>query len=155
MLPLRRMDKTIVGNNRNDTYAVNDTEIQDFHDVGYNLAGIEGYIYPTCFPEPGCIPFAAQKLYRVVDAVNFNHTLVNLPINDPAPANSTILGYVYPNVDTDGDGLIDGQELILGTSISMQDTDGDHTKDGVEYPAAGVPVSDPRVSDIIFADGFE
>lgn len=155
MVPLRRMEKTSSGINRNDTYAVNDTEIQDFHDDGYNIAGIEGYIYPTCLAEPSCIPANMQKLYRVVDDVNFNHTLVNLPVNDPAPANSTKLGYVFPNIDSDGDGLIDGQERILGTSMSIQDTDGDGLLDGIEYPPAGVPFSDPLISDIIFEDGFE
>ncbi|MCF6301585.1 MAG: hypothetical protein L3J52_10800, partial [Proteobacteria bacterium] len=63
--------------------------------------------------------------------------------------------YVYLNQDSDGDGLIDGQEFVLGTDISLADTDGDSTPDGVEYPAAGVPISDPRISDVIFANGFE
>ncbi|MCB1583797.1 MAG: S8/S53 family peptidase [Xanthomonadales bacterium] len=155
MVPLRRMEKTINGNNRNDTYAVSTAEIEAFHTDGYNYAGIEGYIYPTCLAEPGCIPANMHKLYRVVDDVNFNHTLVNLPINDPAPANSTKLGYVFPNVDTDGDGLIDGQERILGTLMGTPDTDGDGMTDGFEYPPAGLPFSDPLISDIIFEDGFE
>ncbi|MCF6264793.1 MAG: thrombospondin type 3 repeat-containing protein, partial [Xanthomonadales bacterium] len=60
------------------------------------------------------------------------------------------------NQDTDNDGLIDGQEIILGTNPNVQDTDGDGVLDGVEYPPAGVPVSDPRViSDDIFSNGFE
>lgn len=155
MVPLRRMEKTINGSNRNDTFAVNTTEIEAFKADGYNYAGIEGYIYPTCLSEPGCIPAYAQKLYRVEDNVNFNHTLEILPVNDPAPPNSTKLGYVYPNVDTDGDGLIDGQEHILGTSIFSQDSDGDGMLDSFEYPPAGVPFSDPLISDIIFEDGFE
>lgn len=155
MVPLRRMEKSISATNRNDTYAVNDSEIETFKADGYNLAGIEGYIFPVCGFEPGCIPANAHKLYRVVDDVNFNHTLVNLPINDPAPANSTKLGYVFPNVDTDGDGLIDGQERILGTLIGTPDTDGDGMTDGFEYPPAGIPFSDPLISDIIFENGFE
>lgn len=155
MVPLRRMEKTIEDNNRNDTYAVSDFEIESFHGDGYNYAGIEGYIYPICPQEPGCIPANMEILYRVVDDVIFNHTLVNLPANVPAPANSTKLGYVFPNVDTDGDGLLDGQERILGTLMGVQDTDGDGLLDGVEYPPVGVPVSDPRISDIIFENGFE
>jgi len=156
MVPLRRMEKTINGNNRNDTYAVSETEIEDFHNNdGYNYAGIEGYIFPICLSEPGCVPFGAHKLYRVEDTVNFNHKLINLPKTDPPPPNSTKLGYVYPNIDTDGDGLIDGQEFVLGTSHTVQDTDGDGLNDGFEYPPAGVPFSDPLISDIIFEDGFE
>lgn len=154
LVPLRRMEKT-VGGSRNDTYAVSDAEIETLHADSYNYAGIEGYIFPTCQLEPGCIPAGAHKLYRVFDNANFNHSLVNLPINQPQPANSTKIGYVYPNIDTDGDGLIDGQERILGTSITQQDTDGDRIDDGVEYPPAGVPFSDPLISDIIFENGFE
>ncbi len=155
MVPLRRMDKTIQVSNRNDTYAVSDIEIKQFYDDGYNYAGIEGYIHPTCPLEPGCIPAGMHILYRVVDDINFNHTLVNLPINNPAPSNSTKLGYVFPNVDSDSDGLIDGQERILGTLINNPDSDGDDLTDGFEYPPAGVPFSDPLISDIIFEDDFE
>lgn len=156
MVPLRRMEKTNLNtNNRNDTYAVSDNEIVYFHGEGYNYAGIEGYIYPICSSEPFCIPSGAHKLYRIEDSVNFNHKLINLPLTEPEPLNSIKLGYVYPNVDTDGDGLIDGQELVLGTSLTNTDTDGDGLSDGYEYPPAGVPFSDPLISDIIFENGFE
>ncbi|VAW42047.1 hypothetical protein MNBD_GAMMA01-1217, partial [hydrothermal vent metagenome] len=150
MVPLRRMEKSVAGN-RNDTYAVSTAEIEAFHNDSYNYAGIEGYILPTCSPTPGCIPTGAIALYRD-EADNLNHKLV--PTNT-APPNSTLLGYVYLNQDTDGDGLIDGQEIILGTNINLADTDGDTVADGVEYPAAGVPYSDPLISDIIFKHGFE
>ncbi len=155
MVPLRRMEKTNTGDNRNDTYAVSTAEIESFKADGYNYAGIEGFIYPTCQLEPSCIPANMDILYRVFDDINFNHTLENLPVTSPAPANATKIGYVFPNVETDGDGLIDGQERILGTLMGNQDTDGDGLLDGVEYPPAGVPFSDPRISDIIFEDGFE
>jgi len=152
LIPLRRMEKTPNGtSNRNDTYAVSTAEIESFHNDSYNYAGIEGYILPTCTPMPGCIPNGAIPLYRD-EADNLNHKLVP---TFTAPATSTLLGYVYLNQDTDGDGLIDGQEIILGTNINVQDTDGDTVPDGVEYPAAGVPYSDPLISDIIFKDGFE
>ena len=150
MTPLRRMEKTVDGN-RNDTYAISDAEIQSFHNDGYNYAGIEGYILPNCTPTPSCEPFLATKLYRD-ESDDMNHKLVATAV---APPNSTLLGYVYLNTDTDGDGLIDGQEIILGTSFVSQDTDGDTLLDGVEYPPAGVPYSDPRISDIIFENGFE
>jgi len=149
LVPLRRMNKTVTGD-RNDTYAVSDAEIKTFHNDGYDLAGIEGYILPItqCNPNP-CT--GAIALYRD-ESDSLNHKLV--PTNS-APPNSVLLGYVYLNQDTDGDGLIDGQEIILGTNILVQDTDGDTVPDGVEYPPAGVPYSDPRISDIIFKNGFE
>lgn len=149
MVPLRRMEKSI-GANRNDTYAVSDAEIQSFHNDNYNYAGIEGYILPIsqCSPNP-CT--SAIALYRD-ESDPMNHKLV--PTNT-APPTSTLLGYVYLNQDTDGDGLIDGQEIILGTNINNIDSDGDTVPDGVEYPAAGVPYSDPMVNDIIFKHGFE
>ena len=150
LIPLRRMDKS-VGGNRNDTYAVSTTEIETFHANGYNFDGIEGYILPTCSPTPNCIPVGSIALYRD-EADNLNHKLVP---TSTAPPVSTLLGYVYLNQDSDSDGLIDGQEIILGTNINVNDTDGDGILDGVEYPPAGVPFSNPRISDIIFENDFE
>jgi len=144
------MEKS-VGLNRNDTYAVSTAEIESFHNDSYNYAGIEGYILPTCTPTPTCIPTGSIALYRD-EADNLNHKLIP---TSTAPPTSTLLGYVYLNQDTDNDGLIDGQEIILGTNINGNDTDNDDILDGVEYPPAGVPFSDPRISDIIFENGFE
>ncbi len=154
MTPLRRMEKT-VGNNRNDTYAINTAEIEAFHAEGFNYAGIEGYVLPACSPVSSCTPQGATRLYRD-ESDGMNHKLVTVSGNiNPAPANSVFLGFVYLNVDADGDGLINGQEIILGTDIFKADSDGDDIPDGVEYPAAGVPYSDPLVSDIIYKHGFE
>ncbi len=78
--------------------------------------------------------------------------------NTAPNASSVLLGFVYLNQDSDGDGLIDGQERILGTNINNVDSDGDGINDSVEYPAAGVPVSDPMfnlAADIIFVNSFE
>lgn len=77
----------------------------------------------------------------------------------PAGSNM-VLGYAYPNVDSDGDGLIDGFEYLLGTDPNRADSDRDGIPDGVEYPQAGVPVSDPCSfgrcrAEYLFADGFE
>ena len=84
MIPLRRMEKSVSGN-RNDTYAVSSAEIQSFHDNGYNYAGIEGYILPTCTPVPACEPFLATRLYRD-ESDSLNHKLVATAV---APPNST------------------------------------------------------------------
>ena len=150
LVPLRRMEKS-VGLNRNDTYAVSTAEIESFHNDDYNYAGIEGYILPICTPTPTCIPTGSIALYRD-EADNLNHKLIP---TSTAPPTSTLLGYVYLNQDTDNDGLIDGQEIILGTNINNNDTDNDDILDGIEYPPAGVPFSDPLISDIIFENGFE
>jgi hypothetical protein len=79
------------------------------------------------------------------------------------PAGSmTVIGYAYPNVDTDGDALVDGFERVIGTNPTTMDSDGDGAIDSVEYPLAGVPISDPCAGPNVtctvnglFADGFE
>ncbi len=152
LIPLRKMEKTVSGN-RNDTYAVSNAEIEFYHSEGYSFGGIEGYILPftQCFPV-ACV--GATRLYRD-ETDNLNHKLV---ASNTAPPNSVMLGFVYLNQDSDGDGLIDGQEIILGTNILVADSDGDNLTDGQEYPPAGVPLSDPLISDItdvIFVNGFE
>ena len=153
MVPLRRMEKS-VGANRNDTYAISDAEIQSLHNDGYNYAGIEGYILPiTQCLFPSCP--SAVRLYRdELDPLNHKLVATNIAPN----GSSVFLGFVYLNQDSDGDGLVDGQERILGTNINNVDSDGDGVNDGVEYPPAGVPVSDPMfniVADIVFVNGFE
>lgn len=47
-------------------------------------------------------------------------------------------------VDTDGDGLLDSEELTLGTNPSLADTDGDGIPDGIEV---GTPLA-PRDTDL-------
>ena len=58
-------------------------------------------------------------------------------------AGNMLLGYAYPIVDTDGDGLIDAFEDLIGTKPNNVDSDGDGIADGVELPQANLPVSDP------------
>ena len=76
-------------------------------------------------------------------------------------SSSPVLGYAFPNVDTDGDQLVDGFERMIGTNPASPDSDGDGFVDGAEYPLAGVPVSDPCSGSAntcdppSFFDGFE
>jgi len=77
------------------------------------------------------------------------------------------LGYAYTLADTDGDGLADAMEHILGTSIHHVDSDGDGFSDADEYPLETAPFSDPcdgldnvinhctRADPKIFKHGFE
>lgn len=138
--------------------------------------GIEGYILPTCPTGVDCYetsgnPNDAQCLkvrYSVQD--NSFALMMASEVNKPmfqsygtdypniygqmTPIsslnnleNAECLGYVFPNVDTDNDGVIDGMELVLGTDKDNPDTDGDCLNDGTEYPLAGIPVSDPLIFD--------
>jgi hypothetical protein len=75
-----------------------------------------------------------------------------------------VLGYAYPSVDSDSDGLVDGMEYLIGTNPLSADSDGDGQGDAIEFPQVGVSTSDPCVGptitclvgvDEIFADGFE
>lgn len=69
-----------------------------------------------------------------------------VPINSLSGIdNAECLGYVFPNADFEGDGIIDGMELILGTSLNSNDSDNDGIPDAVEYPLTGIPASDPMV----------
>ncbi len=56
------------------------------------------------------------------------------------------IGYVFPNIDSDGDEVIDGQELLLNTSALGYDSDCDGYSDGEEYPPLGYQATgrDPR-----------
>lgn len=59
------------------------------------------------------------------------------PTNPPAPGNITgeasgEFETVFPNFDTDGDGLADNVETVLGTNPNLADTDSDGYPDGVE-----------------------
>jgi len=141
---------------------------------GYLYRGRQGYIYPRCANEPACIPQGAQRMYRQCNT-NDDDCAVFLENQRAAyqtagytavyPAGSDpVLGYAYPNVDTDGDGLVDGLEYVAGINIADVDSDDDGANDAQEFPQGGVSFSDPcqgpnvtctRVNDVLFANGFE
>lgn len=56
-----------------------------------------------------------------------------------------LIGYVFPNEDSDGDGLPDGMERMYGLNRFSADSDCDGISDGVEFPVAAVQAvwSDP------------
>ena len=57
-------------------------------------------------------------------------------------------------LDTDGDGLTDDEELILGTNPNNPDTDGDGVDDGEEVNAGSDPLNDDTDGDTVF-DGVD
>jgi len=69
------------------------------------------------------------------------------------------MGYAYPAIDTDGDGLIDGFEYVIGTRLDLVDSDGDGLSDSAEFSMVNTAMSDPCSiqcqDDVIFGNGFQ
>ena len=47
-----RFNPSTTDPNRDVTYTTDSTGLRSFHSAGYELDGIEGYIYQRCTPEP-------------------------------------------------------------------------------------------------------
>ncbi len=131
-------------------YITNTTERSSYESVGYRLDGIEGYIFDKQYPQPT----GSVRLIRRYNAARDDHAVFpedQLPamealgyttVAESAPG-AAFLGYVYPNVDSDGDNLIDGMELMLGMNPNQAHSDCDLVPDGQEYPQVDLPLSDP------------
>ena len=158
------------GHSRDFLLLTSAAHVQTATNAGYQYRGREGYVYQACTPEPTCIPQGAERLWlkcKTADddcAVFLERDRAGFEAQGYTSAYPTgsnmVLGYAYPNLDSDGDGLINGFEYLLGTDPNNVDSDNDGVNDGVEYPPAGVPKSDPCSSgrcnpDYLFEDGFE
>ncbi len=146
---------------------------------GYAFRGRQGYIYPRCPGDaPSCKPAGTERMYRLCKTADDDcavflesqfgaYQALGYTSVYPAGADS-VVGYAYPNVDSDGDGLVDGLERIIGTNwanpTTDKDSDDDGVQDGVEFPQAGVSLSDPcvgpnvtcnRLQNVVFANSFE
>jgi len=138
-------------NHHDTTYTTDDNGVLAFKQVGYELDGIEGYIYARCAPnlEPGCIPPGAVRLYRRYnpqrdDFAIFPESELTAMVSQGYTSTggiNEVIGYAYPNVDSDLDNVIDGFELLLGTDPHRADSDCDGIPDGAEV--LGFPASDP------------
>lgn len=161
-------------NNRDFILVASIADLEQAVADGYRYRGRQGYIYPRCGSEPACIPTGAMRMYRQCNladddcAVFLENQLGAFQAagyTSAYPAGSpTVIGYAYPNVDSDQDGLIDGMEFVAGINPNDSDSDDDGIADGIEFPQAGVSQSDPcqgpnvtclRVVDVLFANGFE
>jgi hypothetical protein len=146
-LSIKRTNAYGNSNHRDTNYATQLSEIDAFHDQGYEVDGIEGYIFGRCTPEPSCMPAGTVRLYRWYHPSRDDFAI--FPEPETAEGYTTtgneVLGYVYPNADSDGDTLIDGFERLTGTNIALADSDCDGASDGTEilnYPY-GDPLSTP------------
>jgi hypothetical protein len=122
----------------------------------YKLDGIEGYILGSCPTGMSCNgsnPTEPQKLYRrYSDSDEQYALLIENQLSNPVfasytydpfavpPANG-VLGYVLPNVDSDGDHIPDAMERMLGLDHLSSDSDCDGVNDGVELPISGLQPS--------------
>ena len=146
--------------------------------AGYQFRGRQGYIYPRCVSEPACIPAGTVRLFRQCNAQLDDCAVFpesqrvayqNIGYVNVFPAGSDpIMGYVYPNVHSDDDGLVDGMELVIGTNPNDSNSDDDTYTDHDEFPqaevqsvnplrdpCAGPNVTCPRPELSIFLNGFE
>lgn len=165
--------------NRRFAYALNNAELDHFRNTasdgfgtGYEVDGILGWVHPWCEPNLSCRPPGTVALYRFYKAATDDWALVveadRTQYHEDGYGNSASIfpgvGFVYPNVDTDNDLLIDGWERILGTNPQNIDSDCDGILDGVEvrtYRSTGPPSEhgyrDPLAGpcQLFFHDGFE
>jgi hypothetical protein len=138
--------------NRDTTYTTEAAGIVAFGNVGYKLDGVEGYIYKKCTPEPSCIPAGAVRLFRRYNPQRDDFAIFpesELPAMESQGYTSNgggaeVIGYAYPNVDSDGDRVINGFESLLGTDPLVADSDCDGLGDGVEILDFPYASKDPR-----------
>jgi serine protease len=150
--------------------ATSQLDVKTLRSDGFAYRGLQGYVHETCAPEPSCVPAGAQKLFRKCkssddDCAVFLEgervAMESQGYTAAYPAGSaTLLGYAYPNAHSDKDDLPDAFENLLGTNAIATDSDRDGLCDDLEFPPAGVPLSDPCgngqcAPTTIFGAGFE
>lgn len=174
LVPLFLLDKAGPGNSRDHILLTSTSRVQSAAAAGYTYLGRQGFVYQYCAPSPTCSPPSGVEVLHLKCKTAANDCAAFLESDRTAfelagytallSGMPSQLGYAFPVKDTDGDTLADGGELLLGTAPNIADSDGDGISDGVEYPFAGVQVSDPCVGPNVmcprslahvFGDGFE
>ncbi|QDE70500.1 cell envelope biogenesis protein OmpA [Myxococcus xanthus] len=85
-----------------------------------------------------------------------SHTLSVRAVDEAGNVDDTPATYTWSvAVDTDGDGLTDAEEVVLGTDPENPDTDGDGLPDGIEVNVAGTDPLDDDSDDDGILDGNE
>lgn len=173
LIPLYRLSFIEACASRDHVYTTSQAGIDYFTETdfcpgqsgsqSYNLDGVEGWVFSQCpfgfacnnpldDAQPQCIHRRAS-----VSADGWA-LILERELSDPLYASYTItvgnscIGYVFPNGDSDSDGLSDGFELSAGINHQANDSDCDGVDDGDEFPMTALPVSDPMMSDAC-ADG--
>ncbi len=140
--------------NRDMSYAIDTPGMIAARNVGYQLDGVEGYLFAPCLGSggscsPSCAPTGTVGILRRYNPARDDHAI--FPENELGQYTdagytvldgATCLGYAYPNLDSDGDTVINGYEGLLGTNPSSSDSDCDGLSDGQEVLA--YPPTDPR-----------
>lgn len=140
-------------------YAVSNFDVLSYREDGYALDGIEGYLIA---PSESAPPDAVA-LHRVYNATKDDWAVVpadelaSLPGYASTNPYDEVIGYAYPNVDGDADGLVDAFESMIGTDPSRPDSDDDGLTDGDEVLGlGGGSITDPLLAPSeIFLDDFE
>ncbi len=139
-------------------------ELTQLNSIGYELRGRIGFVIAcktaNCATGAPTLP-SMERIYRAwkgtnldqADAALIGSSMLNDSLytdysNQTAPSGIPIWPQVYAfkNLHSDGDQLIDGQEVLAGSNEMAADSDCDGLVDSVEYPVAGVPQSDPMLN---------
>jgi hypothetical protein len=101
----------------------------------------------------------------VMDDGLISNQILTISATQVSSITNANFGFLDANPDTDGDGLLDSEEAVLGTSPTNVDTDGDGISDGIEMgknsdgtTIVGATITNPLSTDTDadgIADGVE